>query len=327
MAESVFNNYSLGYLGVTSFTPPNFISLEKAPTTDDYYNFNVGTLWLDITGSHQDPPVIPEISDLYILVKLNNHVATWVPFTSGNLRFLTGDSGGLVSPDGNKNINTLGTANRITVTGNPGTNTLTWDIGAFIADTYVCDVGSATPAANILNVLGDGVNTDTSGAGNTITIDSAPGSSAFMADITANIDNVTGNGTGYLILFDRTIFNRGSDFDTSTGIYTVPSDGIYYFATTVTVSEVGTASLNRIGFSVDNSTEVWECIDVELSAIEAAITGFWRFNASITLPLDAGQTVQVLIRAQAAGGDTVDVESGGSSPAVTWFSGSKIANK
>jgi hypothetical protein len=43
---------------------------------------------------------------------------------SGNIQFLTGNSGGAVGPDGLDNIDLIGSGG-ITVTGNPGTSTLT----------------------------------------------------------------------------------------------------------------------------------------------------------------------------------------------------------
>lgn len=81
---------------------------------------------------------------------------------------LTGDIGGPVSPDGSGNINTFG-GNNLTVTGNPGTNTLTFDVDGTVADTYAADSGTATPAGGVLTVTGAPL-FETSGAGSTLTI-------------------------------------------------------------------------------------------------------------------------------------------------------------
>lgn len=84
---------------------------------------------------------------------------------------LTGNVGGAVGPDGANNINVVGTGG-VVVTGNPGTNTLT--ISDSNSVTYTEDVGTATPAAAILNVIGGagtaGININTFGSGNTIEI-------------------------------------------------------------------------------------------------------------------------------------------------------------
>jgi hypothetical protein len=85
----------------------------------------------------------------------------------GAVTTLTGNSGGAVSPTLG-DILVVGTGD-ITVTGNPGTSTLTISASAAVADTYTTDSGSAVPALNVLQVRG-GTGISTSGAGNTITI-------------------------------------------------------------------------------------------------------------------------------------------------------------
>lgn len=85
---------------------------------------------------------------------------------TGVVSTLTGDTGGPISPVSG-NINVLGTSGRVTTAG--AGNTITWDVGSMIADTYTTDSGDAEPLLNVLNVLGSGV-ISTSGAGNTVTI-------------------------------------------------------------------------------------------------------------------------------------------------------------
>lgn len=104
----------------------------------------------------------------------------WNPFTgnfdrveggsaSGDIETITGNSGGPVGPDGAFNINLLGSGS-ITVTGNPGTNTLTIDDDGTLADVFTADAGSATPTAGNLNLFGDTTQgLSTSGAGDTVT--------------------------------------------------------------------------------------------------------------------------------------------------------------
>ena len=157
------------YLGVEAPTPPQFEMHPRSPTTRDYQNFNVGTLWLDTSSLKDSPSTIPMVSDLYLLVAKINKSASWIKFDASNLDTLTGDTGGAVPPDGAANINVLGTTDHITTTGDIGTSTITLDIGDLIADTYVTDVGNASPAANVLNILG-GTGVDTAGATDTVTI-------------------------------------------------------------------------------------------------------------------------------------------------------------
>jgi hypothetical protein len=82
---------------------------------------------------------------------------------SGNVRTLTGNSGGPVPPDGIGNIDVIGSGG-ITVTGNPGTNTLTINDGGS-ASTFVEDAGTAHPIAGVININGAN-NIFTTGDGN-----------------------------------------------------------------------------------------------------------------------------------------------------------------
>lgn len=80
-------------------------------------------------------------------------------FTQGSvppitvIETITGNSGGPVGPDGLLNINLLGSG-PISVTGNPGTNTLTISLAGTVPEDFVTDNGTAIPSGGTLNVLG-----------------------------------------------------------------------------------------------------------------------------------------------------------------------------
>lgn len=85
-----------------------------------------------------------------------------------DIRTLTGNAGGAVGPNGVYNINIVG-GGAVTVTGDPGTNTLTITDGGAASTQFDTDSGSAVPAANILDILGShGLNT--TGATNVVTV-------------------------------------------------------------------------------------------------------------------------------------------------------------
>ena len=115
-----------------------------------------------------------------------------------DIETLTGNAGGAVGPDGAFNINILG-AGFIDVTGNPGTNTLTITVDGTLAQDFVTDAGTATPAANTLNVLG-GELISTVGAGDTVTINLDRGTNgqlliAATGAITAYANLISTDGT------------------------------------------------------------------------------------------------------------------------------------
>jgi hypothetical protein len=82
--------------------------------------------------------------------------------TLPEIKTLTGDSGGAVGPDDDGNLNILGTAGQITVTGTPGSNTLTLALagGGGAVDSFTPDTGTSPvvpTAGGLVNVKGQSV--------------------------------------------------------------------------------------------------------------------------------------------------------------------------
>lgn len=51
----------------------------------------------------------------------------------------------------------------------------------------------------------------------------------FEVEVAADINNVTGDGTEYTIVFDTELHDWGSNFNISTGVFTAPVAGVYLF--------------------------------------------------------------------------------------------------
>jgi len=58
------------------------------------------------------------------------------------------------------------------------------------------------------------------------------GTEAFSAKLTGNDNNIT-DSSWYKITFNNEVFDTGSNFDTSTGRYTAPSAGKYFFGVAI----------------------------------------------------------------------------------------------
>lgn len=108
-----------GYANAPYQGPVPFISDARSPTSFDT-NYPILTLWFNSATL-----------ELYFLGQKTSNLgyiqADWIHIASsaGNTETLTGNTGGAVGPDTNANINVKGDGTTITVTGNPGTNTLT----------------------------------------------------------------------------------------------------------------------------------------------------------------------------------------------------------
>lgn len=169
-------------------TPIKRVSVNRPPrsgTVDsDYKNFIPGDEWLDTSNY-----------DWWKFVRASGSptIGIWILIGSGNLEFLTGNSGGMVGADGANNINVLGSG-IVNVAGNPGTNTLT--ITSSASAFLTGNVGGAVPAdgAGNINILGTGSVTVTGNPGtNTLSI-AVAGGGIFWQVIVANQAAVKDNG-------------------------------------------------------------------------------------------------------------------------------------
>ena len=180
---------TLTYPATNAFPVRKWLDVRN-PTSADYKSFHLFDLWVNQASQ-----------TAWIMVDRGASSGAWIQMASSGTGILTitGDVGGAVSADGANNINLLSGSN-LTITGSPGTNTLTVTLDATVADTYTTDSGNATPALGVLNILGSG-GTTTSGAGNTVTVTSGPTvPTSFVTDAgtatpAANTLNILG-GTG-----------------------------------------------------------------------------------------------------------------------------------
>jgi hypothetical protein len=135
----------LAYLGINASgatSASQTVVFNRAPTVNDSKNFIIGCFWLwpdMVSPAHS--------AQIWMLTALIANLATWTPLEAGaglGLLTLTGNTGGAVAGT-LQNINVVG-AGGITVTGNPGTSTLTITTsgGVGVIDTIDGDVGYIT---------------------------------------------------------------------------------------------------------------------------------------------------------------------------------------
>lgn len=144
-----------------------------------------------------------------------------------------------------------------------------------------------------------------------------PLQSAFYAYNSADQQNVTGNGTNYLVQFNSEIYDQNSDFNTSTYIFTAPVAGRYLFIGQVNIAEAAGTLMNpyiqttsRAFQSFNVSPTVAKSVNNELSII------YYAFDT-----MAAGDTAQMRLIISGAAGDTVDITGGAGE---TFFMGALI---
>lgn len=223
------------------YAPSQTVTNNRAPTINDSRNFILGCFWL-LPSTVAQPA---DNSRLWMLTALIGNDATWTELVvsgSNGILTLTGNSGGAVGPIlGNVNILGSGT---ITVVGSPGTNTLTITPSGTLANSFPTDSGTAIPVAGVLNVLG-GSGITTSGSGNTITVTSTIPTPttipSFIAGVSGSVaqNNVTGDGTVYNVIYNLVTQQGGTNYSTTTGLFTAPQTGTYQFNGWVSIENIG----------------------------------------------------------------------------------------
>jgi len=179
-----------------------------------------------------------------------------------DIETLTGNTGGAVGPTAG-NVNLLG-AGFIDVTGNLGTSTMTIELNTELADSFPTDLGTAVPAAGVLEIRG-GNNILTSGLGDTVTV--------------ATTDNITAVGS----LESGTTLTVGTDVT-----FTSITDGGLIVDSSGVVSASGALSIFTGFFSWAGGAPYFDDTTLGSFTVSQGGTGFIK---SVTVTWAAGQTV------------------------------------
>lgn len=136
----------------------------------------------------------------------------------------------------------------------------------------------------------------------------------FLVYANALLTDVTGNSANYLVPFNTSVYNIGSNFSTDT--FTAPVTGKYLFISNITYTGLSAAmTACRIRFLLTSST-----IDRTFHAYNNSNAGT---NGSISLcsmiNMTAGDTAQVYFLISNGLGNTADID--GSTELETYFCG------
>jgi hypothetical protein len=230
-----------------------------------------------VTFNLDDPVVVDNggtgqtsLTDGAILVgDGSNPVELIGPLTDGQL--LIGDTAG-VSPV----AATLTAGTGITVTNGAGTITL--DVSGTTPLSFPTDSGTATPAANALNILG-GTLLDTSGAGNTVTVNA---DDTVVASVPTDAGTATPAGNAFTIAGSGSVSTSASG---STVTIAVSGSGLSWNVETGTSASI---AVNN-GYIANNAAGVTFTLPATAAVGETMqVTGL---QASWTIAQNGGQTI------------------------------------
>ncbi len=158
-----------------------------------------------------------------------------------------------------------------------------------------------SPESTLWNITSEG----------TRTIPSQPKFSAYAP---TNIYNTTGDNTLYTVVFGAKRFDTGDNFNPSTGIFTAPVEGYYFFTSTVAVSSLIKVSSINIRLIANNTTFIGSIFN---GYADRSVSDQLTLTISCLAFMTPSSTAQVIIQ----GGKTTKTVSITGNPQFTFFHG------
>lgn len=138
----------------------------------------------------------------------------------------------------------------------------------------------------------------------------------FSARLSATASNVTGNNTTYTVVFDDEIYDNSGDYDTGTGVFTAPQDGLYQFTARLQVRGMGTSATRILMQLVSSTGEAWEY------RVEGGyINNFEVVDINEAVEMSLGDTMKVNVSVNGLGADTVDILGAAGATNYSTFTG------
>lgn len=127
--------------------------------------------------------------------------------------------------------------------------------------------------------------------------------SNFNAYLTADVNNVTGNGTFYTVVFNAVRYDQDNNFNTTTGVFTAPATGTYHFDLALGYDDALNANLRAIGIFIGGTVHFPYFDDINTVAGAGSLTT----SFSITDHMDLGDTAYIVVFFVGCGSNTVDI--------------------
>jgi hypothetical protein len=146
---------------------------------------------------------------------------------------------------------------------------------------------STTTSANIGTSASIGTNLDVTG---TAAFDGHALVLAYKSSTTANL---TGDGTSYTVIYDSEVVDVGSDFNTTTGVFTAPTTGKYQVNARVKFDTV--AAGHTFGIMTINTSNRTYVEDIPNPANSRNSSNDFTYNMSQIVDMDASDTLSISV--------------------------------
>ncbi len=123
----------------------------------------------------------------------------------------------------------------------------------------------------------------------------------FLAHTSTTLNNVTGDGTYYTVVFGVERYDTGANFNSSTGVFTAPRAGKYMLKAGLRMSGI-TSDMDSVNLRITTSNMDYQRYSADTNDLPANS----YFNHSVVADMDAGDTAYVRV-AISGGAKTVDI--------------------
>lgn len=145
---------------------------------------------------------------------------------------------------------------------------------------------------------------------------------SFFAYNSNAINGVTGDGTTYQIIYDTVVYDKASNYNNTTGVFTASETGVYEFSATTTIGPVSSGSLSNTSYFFVRLVTTNNVITlVQFSPNADAIGTFGLgLNGTARCFMNSGNVAAIQIIVNNGIPGSVGV-AGNTSPILTFFSG------
>lgn len=210
----------------------------------------------------------------------------------------SGSAGTILRSDGTNNVYTTATY--------PATTIINQILYSNAANT-ITGISSVNSAQMVTN--SSGVPSFTTAAGNIQNTTRTMG----LAYPSVNLNNVTGDGTSYTVIFNTAQFDQGSNFNTSTSTLTFPVTGSYLLNFALGMTGFGTHNDLTVKFNLPSVS----AFNTEFNPANVNAAGTIRCNGSMIWRASANDTCTLVL---VVSGSTKTINIGGALGNLTsWF--------
>lgn len=186
--------------------------------------------------------------------------------------------------------------------------------GSFTGAVDLVSFGSGfTGVANMRNLIPNGatgltVNDDRTGRDIPVSAGMIPEyvfqPSAFLARLSADINDVTGNGTEYSVIFDTEVYDYLSEFNTANGRFTANRTGKYLLECCMKMNIPAGSTTAVVRINTSNRTyEIYRGSFANQRDTSNNVT----FNGAVLADMDAGDVAFISVLVSGIGADAVDI--------------------